>query len=446
MTEQVVIVLSAIVFAVAGLSARRLGAKSIIEFSTRRDSLSWFVTAAGVSMTFVGGAALVNMSSLGYSFGWVSLVDPIAVSAGISISAVLIGKYRSDKGVTMAELLSSDYRPLSIYIGIITSTIFLLVTSAQYVAFSKLLAPYFPRVSPIVMMLIPSVVISIYVFLGGFAAVTKTDVIQLIFVIGVLVLPVGYFAIHHASYLGHDTPMAISRSRMPIDLMLLLCISVFYVPISQDMNIRAKSAKTGGAGVIGFLCGALFYSVIVSVCIYMGIILAKHGVNVGDSESAFTTFFKQFFPSWGVLAVLAGMAAIWSTLDTYLMNTITSFAQDVVRKSPVGIRIRDSSLIVGSGLVVFVAAMLIALYFFKVLELILTALLIYISVLIPVAFGRKMKIPDRTVLVFSLVITGMIIVCEWLKLPVNPKAIIYPLSGVGIMIVVRSVTLLRQQS
>ena len=170
MSEQICIVFAAVAFALAGLSAKRLRAHSIAEFSTRRNSLSWFVIAAGVSMTFVGGAALVNMSSLGYSFGWDALVDPIAVSVGIGISAVLIGKYRANKGITMADLLSSDYKPLAVYVGGITATIFLLITSAQFVAFSKLLAPYFPGVPTFVMMLIPSVVITIYGYSMNFVA------------------------------------------------------------------------------------------------------------------------------------------------------------------------------------------------------------------------------------------------------------------------------------
>lgn len=258
MAEQVYIVLAAIAFTAAGLSGRRLKAHSIVEFSTRRDSLSWFVTAAGVSMTFCGGAALVNMSSLAYTFGWDALVDPIAVSVGIAISTVLVGRYRRDEGVTMSQLLSSGYKPLAIYLGLVTSSVFLLITSAQYVAFAKLLSPYFPGVPPIVMMLIPSAVITIYVLLGGFSAVTKTDVVQLVLIISILVLPVAWFAFAQARTVTPTAAAPTGAARMPTDLMLLLCISILYVPISQDMNIRAKSARNKGTAIIGFLSGAFF--------------------------------------------------------------------------------------------------------------------------------------------------------------------------------------------
>lgn len=445
MADQICILLAALAFAVAGLSVRRLQAHSIAEFSTRRDSLSWFVTAAGVSMTFVGGAALVNMSSLGYTFGWDALVDPIAVSAGIGISAALIRKYRANKGITMADLLSSDYKPLAIYVGVITATIFLLITSAQYVAFSKLLAPYFPGVPPFVMMLIPSAVITIYVLLGGFWAVTKTDVLQLFFVLSVLVLPVAWFALAQTREPETASPAAIPQGRMPTDLMILLCVSILYVPISQDMNIRAKSARTSGAAVGGFLGGAFFYSVVVATCVYMGITLAKHGVKLEDPESTFTSFFRQYYRSWGILAVLAGMAAIWSTLDTYLVNTITAFAGDVIRKVGIGQSVTDRRLIAGSGVAVFIAAMLVALYFFKILSLVLTALLLYISVLIPIACGRRMRVPDRVVFVLSVLIAVGIAACEWLKLPVNPKTIIYPAVGVAIMVVAKAATSLKRK-
>ena len=257
-------------------------------------------------------------------------------------------------------------------------------------------------------------------------------------------LPVVWFALAQTREPVTASPAPIPQGRMPTDLMILLCVSIFYVPISQDMNIRAKSARTGGGAVGGFLGGASFYSTVVATCIYMGITLAKHGVKLDDPESAFTSIFRQYYPSWGILAVLAGMAAIWSTLDTYLVNTITSFSEDVIRKSGIGQNVTDRRLIAGSGLAVFVAAMLVALYFFKILALVLTALLLYISVLIPIACGRRMRVPDRAIFVLSVVIAIGIAACEWLNLPVNPKTIIYPASGVAIMLGAKAATLLRR--
>jgi hypothetical protein len=213
----------------------------------------------------------------------------------------------------------------------------------------------------------------------------------------------------------------------------LLCISVLYIPISQDMNIRAKSAKTNPVAVVGFLGGAMFYSAILIACIYMGITLARQGVKFDDPEATFTTFFQHSFSRWGVLPVLAGMAAVWSTLDTYLVNTITAVSQDVIRRSRFARDVPEKTLIFVSGLGVFFFAMLIALLFFKILALVLTALLIYISVLVPIACGRTFGIHDRIVLLVSLLTTAAIVACEWMNWSVSPKVIVYPAIGIGAM-------------
>ncbi|MGB4818951.1 MAG: hypothetical protein WBP33_07525 [Saprospiraceae bacterium] len=435
MTEQILIIVSVALFLLVGFLAKNRKAKSIDSFSTSRNKLSWFVTAAGVSMTFVGGAALINMAALGYNFSWYTLVDPIALTIGIIISVLFVRKYRSDSGVTISQLLSSDNKKLSLYIGILSSAIFLLITAAQFVAFSKLLAPYFPSIHPTLLILIPSAIILLYVFWGGFSAVTNTDVLQLLFISIFLLIPVGYFILTNEFAIASNSIKPDLFAPMPTELMILLSISILFVPLSQDINIRAKSAKDNKNAVIGLIGGAVFYSLIVIACCYIGITLAEHGVKMDDTEQAFPTFFKHFFPSIGIFAILAGMAAIWSTLDTYLVNAITSIAQDILKKNNYFQKLEERKLIIVSGIIVYSLAMLAGLYFNQVLTLILTALLIYISVLLPIVIGKKLKVNDNIIFIISLLTSIAIIVCEIQKVAINPKAIIYPVSGICLMLI-----------
>lgn len=440
MTDQILIIISIALFLIVGFLAKNRKAKTIDSFSTSRNSLNWFVTSAGVSMTFVGGAALINMATLGFSFGWYTLVDPIALTIGILISVFFIRKYRNDKGVTISQLLSSENKKLSIYIGIISTIIFLLIISAQFVAFSKLLIPYFPSINPTLLILIPSIIILFYVFLGGFSAVTNTDVLQMFFIFIFLLAPLGYFIIINKFDYQPTTNNPNLFSPMPTELMILLSISLLFVPTSQDINIRAKSAKTNKQARIGLIVGALYYSVIVIACSYIGITLAQQGVKMEDTEQAFPMFFKHFFPTIGIFAILAGMAAIWSTLDTYLVNGITSVAQDLLKKASFFEKIEERKLILISGFIVFVLSMLAGIYFNQVLSLILTALLIYISVIIPIAFARWQNMNDNTILIISLVTVFAIVIIEILKIKIDPKAIIYPLFGTVFMLIGKYLT------
>lgn len=435
MSEQISVILAVVSFLIAGLIAKKRNSKTIEGFSTNKNSLSWFVTSAGVSMTFVGGAALINMASLGYSFGWDTLIDPFAMFTGVLIACFFVKKYRSDKGVTMSELLSSNYKPLSIYIGLISTLIFLLICSAQFVAFAKLLSPYFTEIHPTILVIIPSAIILLYVFIGGFSAVTNTDVLQLFFILIFLLIPVSYFIV------TFPTPIVNSDfkgfSSMPLDLMVLLCISILYIPTSQDMNIRAKSAKSDKIAKIGFLGGAIFYCMVVIACCYMGITLAKYGIKLEDTEQAFAQFFKQFYPSISIFAIIAGMAAIWSTLDTYLVNGITSISQDLLKKNDSLAKLEDRKLIIISGILVFVTSMLFGLYFQQVLSLILTALLIYISVIIPIAFARKLDMEDKSIFIISIISIFFIVLIELLKVNIPWKALFYPVIASLLMLLSR---------
>ena len=164
MLDQILIIASLIFFLVVGLVFKTRKFDSIGEFTITKNKLKWFPIAAGISMTFAGGAALLNMASLGYTFGWYTLVDPLALIGGILIVLIFIKAYQQDNGVTISNLLSKSDRKLSVLIGIITSVVFILILAAQFVALSKLLSPYFTLVHPLILTTVLSAAIFSYVF------------------------------------------------------------------------------------------------------------------------------------------------------------------------------------------------------------------------------------------------------------------------------------------
>ena len=124
-------------------------------------------------MTYVGGAAILTTASVGYNFKWYALVDPISLMLGIIIVLFIYEKYESDKGVTIADLFSSNDKSLSILIGMVASFTFILTVAANFVALSKLLSPFFPNIHPLIITFVVSTLIFSYVFLEGFNSVTS---------------------------------------------------------------------------------------------------------------------------------------------------------------------------------------------------------------------------------------------------------------------------------
>ena len=222
-------------------------------------------------------------------------------------------------------------------------------------------------------------------------------------------------------------------SDMPLNLMILIGISLVFLPISQDINIRVKSAKTKKQAFIGLIIGALFYTLIIATTTFIGITLAKNGVVLEDTEQAFSIFFKEYFPKFGVIAIIAALAAIISTMDSYSLNSITALSNDILTKTSLSRKLSHSKLVKISGVIIFFLAIIISVWFNEILSLILTALLIYISTLLPIALARKIMISDKRIFYISLILIMLIITIEVLKINIELKAVVYPFIGFALV-------------
>ena len=124
---QFIILLALLSFVIIGLIAKKSGMTSYDEFTMSKNKLNWFIIATGISMTFVGGAAILTTASIGYMFKWYSFIDPCALMLGIVIVLFFYKTYKKNQGTTISDLLSSNYKNLTVLIGIITSVTFVLI-------------------------------------------------------------------------------------------------------------------------------------------------------------------------------------------------------------------------------------------------------------------------------------------------------------------------------
>lgn len=432
---QLIILISFVSFIVVGFFVKKSSMLSYADFTMSKNKLSWFTIATGISMTFVGGATILTTASVGHMFKWYALVDPCAVMIGLIIVVCLYKIYRQDKGTTISDLLSSNDKKLKILIGLITSITFILIVSANFVALSKLLVPYFPKINPSVMTFVVSSLVFSYVFFGGFNSVTKTDILQYILIMCFLIVPVLFFVIQH-----HGEPMVSETlhqfTAMPVDYIVLFSIPILFIPLSQDINLRIKSAKNQKNGKIGLIMGGFFYFSIVLCSAYVGVYLGNHNIELQDPEQAIPLFFKNYFSGVGSLAIIASLAAIVSSLDSYVLNSITSLSNDIIESFSVK-KTAASRTIKIASLITYAVAMSIALFFNKILFLTLTSLLIYISVLAPVVMGRILHLSERKIFIGSIVNIVLIVFNEITSSVAFPKALMYPIMGCLVMLLLR---------
>lgn len=425
MTEgisQIAVIGFSLIFFLCGIY-RRKGSKKIVDltdFSIGSGNRGAFSIAAGISMTFVGGAATLNMASLGYQYGWSVLVDPISVAIALGITMVLVGRIRAGRGITISGILSQSSRPMQIFLGLISFAIYQMLTAAQFVAVGKLLAPQFPGISPSLIIFASVTLVFIYVYYRGFDAVTDTDVIQLIMILSLFAIP--------ALYIFGSTPapeeLSLHKSgTAPLNLLIYLALPLLFVPVSHDTNIRAKASKSSGAARVGFGFGAGLYMLLVGISIGIGVFLRSHDVVLQNPESALATFFKENMGMLGTLSTIAVLAAILSTLDSFGFDAVISVANDVV-KPLWRDKISDRRAILISVIGVFFSGLVIALYYQQILALILAGMLLYVSIFIPVSIGRLIRSSDPQLLTTSCITSLVLIICKIINYtpPLEPIA------------------------
>ena len=313
-------------------------------------------------------------------------------------------RYSFASAFSLGSFLRESGRLTAIVSGLLSTVVYTLITAAQIVALLRILQPYF-SISPTLLATFATMGIAAYIFFGGYSAVTVTDVIQFI------MMSISYFAVTgFFLFTGTTSPSAqpIPTQPMPLDLILLLALPLLFVPVSQDVHIRIHSAKAKRDATVGILLAGLVYLLFGFISVSVGTTLARNGVALVSPDNAVPTFINAHFGSMAIIPSIAILAAVMSTLDSVLFATVTSLSYDVIDNIPSTKRHseKDSGIPrLGIGCILLVA-LFMALRTPSILHLILSALVIYVSVLLPMLAGVALRLSgaiiERSALLFSL--------------------------------------------
>lgn len=383
-------------------------------FAVGARNFGWFRITAGLSATFVGGSAVINVAGLGYTYGWAGLTDAVAISSALLLAALVVApRVYHQHNISLGGSLRVSGRLVNAATGLLSTVVYTLITAAQIVALIKVAQPYFPM-PPALLALIATVGIAAYVIYGGYNSVTVTDVIQFV-VVGSC-----YFALVAVVLWagGSASPAAVGAAvpaqPMPLDMQLLLLVPFLFVPVSQDLHIRINAARSQRDAQLGTCLAGLVYLVfgVISVCV--GRALAEAGVPLSTPDDAVPTFLAREFGALAIIPTFAVLCVVVSSLDSVLFASASSLSYDfwdglTGRTTP---REKDSAHPRIATAVVLGAALLIALQAPQVLDLILSAVVIYISVLLPMLVGRMLGREPRAIGILGFVALAAVIVLE----------------------------------
>ena len=288
--------------------------------------------------------------------------------------------------------------------------------------FGKIFSPYVGEAYATAVAVGCLATIAWYIYLGGIAAVTKADIVQFFVVLLLFVIP-GIWGI---SQLAAATALAEPVAQEPLDTrtILLLSLSLPFVPLSQDIWVRVRRAKSATAARVGIVLGVIIYFVVVGVAITLGHMAAQEGLRVDDAESILPYFFTSQLGLAGTVTSIVILVAVLSSLDAFTYNLNTTLTEDIWPKDFGHWGLEGRRLF--SLVLVFSVCSIIAVFANTVLDLVLVGLMAYVSVIGPGFLLGRYARRDATLWAPALLTLLVIIACaaSSTAIPYEPYSII----------------------
>ncbi len=325
--------------------------RSLAGFYLAGKKLPYWVVAFSTNATGESGWLLLGLTGMGYAVGAQALWVVLGEVIGIWLSWTLIArrlKRLSDQhdSITVPDVLSAPFPGRETAIrGVAVAIILIMVTTyvtAQMVASGKAVSTfvgldYEPAV------LVSAAIIVAYTFVGGYKAVSYTDVLQgVLMLLGLVVVPA--VGIIEAGGIGAmletlraADPMLTSVTgnggiESWVAALSFMAIGLPFLGVPQllvrYMSLRDEAEFTKARAI----------SVTVLFIFMLGAVVAGMAGRalfpaLDDAETVFPTMANELFPPiiTGVLVVVV-LSAIMSTVDSLLLLSSSAIVRDFLQK------------------------------------------------------------------------------------------------------------------
>lgn len=314
--------------------------------------LPYWVVAFSTNATGESGWLLLGLTGMGYAVGAQAYWVVVGELVGIALSWLLISrrlKRLSDEthSITVPDVLAARFNDSwhlirAVAVVIILAMVTTYVT-AQLVASGKALSE-FVNMDYKVGVVTGSAIIIAYTFIGGYKAVSYTDVLQgVLMLLGLIIVPV--VAVNAAG--GWDSVTSNLVAQDPnlvtmfsfangiegwVAVVSFVAIGLPFLGVPQ-LLVRYMSARDDAE-----LVKARYVSVCITLVFSVGAVTA--GIagralfpGIEDSETIFPMLANELFPPLvaGVLLVIV-LSAIMSTADSLLLLASSAIVRDTLQK------------------------------------------------------------------------------------------------------------------
>ena len=337
---------------IAVVGARQM--RDMADYTLGGRRLSSFTAALSTGSSTTSAWTMLALPALAFTGGLVSMWVPVCASIGVFLSWTLLAKrlrrytIAADNAVTIPEFLERRFGDttgtLRAVSGIITIVFVVFYVSSGLVGGSKLLEQIF-GLDLTVGVILTLVAVATYTLIGGFMAVSRTDVSQALLMLGSLVVLVVTMLVVTEHPFGHVVAAGFldpftGTDGSPITLSFALSASGWAIGglgahriLQRFMAIeREDKIPQGRTIAISWLVTvyalAFLMGVIARPALFEAGILGA--VAVADTERVYFVVSEIFFHPVVLGALLtAVIAAVMSTADSQLLLASAIATEDV---------------------------------------------------------------------------------------------------------------------
>jgi SSS family solute:Na+ symporter len=355
-------------------------------------------TAATINASKTG-AILMTFVSFVYVWGFSSVWYFIGMFLGILLFLPFGLRLRNNsknKFYTLADYFRCNYGIKSAYFASGLSVFMMFGFFVINLIAGVKLFSFFSGWNFVICAVITMGVVLAYLLMGGFKAVVKTDFIQYVSIVAIMILLI--FVL-----LG-DVSIPVSEWNFSeaglVNVIGFFLVGIFFPFAMPELWQRTYSSKSDKVFVNGLLLSSFVYLVF-GVCLAFLALIVKVSFPVIDPDLALVYGFANLLPSGLVgLGVVMLFAAIMSSLDTYVFTGSSAIVQDFFgwnkRRAVEGMRgVMFVFSLLGMVVAVFIQSLIVSSYIFVAVVVVLAVCVLATWI------SRKV---DETVLLWGFVV------------------------------------------
>lgn len=281
-----------------------------------------------VVSTFYGASAILGGVSLTYQMGLGVLWFMVPFYLGSLVTAALLGRVVSSETYTLPDFLGGFYgRRFAISAGLLLVSLCLI--PEEIIAGGKILSSFTP-VSPALGMAITTFVVVVPVVIGGMKADVSTDVVQFVLMglmLGMLLPIVFRVRLTDVPPQYWDPLSPLSLQEMGVFFLSLLLLPVTSAPLYQ----RFFASESEACARRSLLVSIAVWIVIDGMVILCGFAALRLVPGLGDPDLSLIKLGARLPAVARAVFLVGGLAAILSTVNSFLQSGASSLAYDVLQ-------------------------------------------------------------------------------------------------------------------